>query len=766
MSTVAGAGRAPCLGRDGQVEATTQETASTVASTSVELAEPIALTDPALYINHQLSWLDFNERVLEEAEDLSHPLLERAKLLAIVSTNSDEFFMTRVAGLRQALETGADSRGDDGMTASEVLAEINRRSQILAERQLRCLRDEIVPALAREGIHLLDYDQLTERQRSSLAERFRREIFPVLTPLAVEDPGHPFPFISNQSLSLLVVLRDVSGERLARVKVPGTLPRLVPVEPAAGQAGSADGRHQPRCFVWLEQVVTANIQLLFPGLGIMETHPFRVIRNADLEIEEDEAADLLADVEEMLRQRPFGFVACLTVDRSLPADRRAWLADRLDVGPEATLILGGPLGLSDLMGLLDLDRPDLKDPPLVPRLPKVLADGAALFDVVRRQDVLLHHPYDSFTPVIDLISAAAHDPNVLAIKQTLYRVGRNSPVVAALQEARHEDTQVAVLVELKARFDEENNIGWAEALEANGVHVAYGLPGLKTHCKVLLMVRRDPDGLRRYLHLGTGNYNAGTARVYTDLGLLTCRPELGEEASEVFNFLTGYSRKRDYETLLVSPVTTRERIAGLIDREIEHARRGEPARLIFKMNQLTDGPMIRCLYRASQAGVEVDLLVRGVCCLRPGLPGVSERIRVISIVGRFLEHSRAYYFRNGGQEEIYLGSADLMPRNLDKRVEIIFPLADPALRQQVRDGILRVQLRDTVKARQLQPDGCYRRVRPAPGEAPFDSQAWFLAHTLDEPVPPTVTGDSAAPAPRETASLRARRDRRTASAGS
>jgi polyphosphate kinase len=702
--------------------------------------EPIELTDPALYINHQLSWLDFNERVLEEAEDPGQPLLERAKFHAIVSTNSDEFFMTRVAGLRHALATGTGWRGDDGMTASEVLAEINRRAQALAERQLRCLRDDLFPALAHEGIHLLDYDQLAESQRVALAAHFRREIAPVLTPLAVEDPGHPFPFISNQSLSLLVVLGDETGERLARVKVPGTLPRLVPVEPVPPQGGSADGRHRPLCFVWLEQVVTANIQLLFPGMPVAATYPFRVVRNADLEIEEDEAADLLADVEEMLRQRPFGFVACLTVDESLPAERRAWLADRLEVGPEGIQVLHGPLGLADLMGLLDIDRPDLKDPPLVPRLPAALAESGDIFAVLRRQDVLLHHPYDSFAPVVDLITAAAHDPNVLAIKQTLYRVGRNSPVVAALQEARHGDTQVAVLVELKARFDEENNIGWAQALEAKGVHVAYGLPGLKTHSKVALMVRRDPDGLRRYLHLGTGNYNVSTARVYTDLGLLTARPSLGEEASEVFNFLTGYSRKSDYETLLVSPVTTRLRIAGLIEREIEHARRGEPARLIFKMNQLTDGPMIRCLYRASQAGVDVDLLVRGVCCLRPGVPGVSERIRVISIVGRFLEHSRAYYFRNGGDEEVYLGSADLMPRNLDRRVEVIFPLQDPSLRAQVRDGLLAVQLRDTVKARELRADGTYVRVRPAPGEAPFDSQVWFLDHALEDAAPGDALG--------------------------
>jgi polyphosphate kinase len=696
-------------------------------ATAVARQEPVALTDPSLYINQELSWLAFNERVLEEAEDPSHPLLERIKFLAIVSTNTDEFFMIRVAGLKQALAMGIGPRGDDGLAPSAALAAINRRVHELSQRQRRCLYDELLPALARQGIHVLDYDQLDADQRAALADFYEREIFPVLTPLAV-DSGHPFPHISNLSLSLLVVIHEAGGTRLARVKVPGVLPRLVPVEPGPAQAGAVEGGHRPACFVWLEQVVAANIQSLFPGKEIVATYPFRVTRNADMEIQEDEAADLLASVEASLRQRPFGFVSRLTVTSAMPDDCRVWLAEQLEVNPDDIYVLDGPLGLGALMELHKVDRPDLKDPPFTPRVPPALSDGEDLFSVLRRQDVLLHHPYDSFTPVIDLIKTASTDPHVLAIKQTLYRVGQNSPIVEALQEARDDDTQVAVLVELKARFDEENNIGWARALESHGVHVAYGLPGLKTHCKLALIVRRDRDGVRRYVHLGTGNYNAATARVYTDLGLLTSRPEIGADASEVFNYLTGYSEKRDYRRLLVAPVTLRERLAALIEREAAHARNGKPARLIFKMNQLVDGPMIQQLYRAAQAGVRIDLLVRGICCLRPGVPGVSETIRVISIVGRFLEHSRIFYFYNGGDEEVYLGSADLMPRNLDRRVEVVFPIQDPALRAQVRDGILEVQLRDTVKARELQPDGRYVRVRPAPGEAPLDSQAWFLAH--------------------------------------
>jgi polyphosphate kinase len=692
------------------------------------------LTDPALYTNFQLSWLAFNERVLEEAEDAQQPLLERAKFLAIVTSNNDEFFMVRVAGLRQASESGSGPLEDDGLTPTEVLEAINTRSQASAERQLRCFEEQVLPALAREHIHLLDYAQLDEQQRAAMTATFKRDIAPVLTPLAI-DTGHPFPFISNLSLNLLIVLGDAdgSGERVARLRVPPTLPRLVPVQSGPAQRIGVGERHQPVCFVWLEQVIAANIGTLFAGIPILATYPFRVLRNGDLEIQADEAVDLLQNVKAMLRARPFGFVTCLTVDESMPPDRLAWLHDKLEVGSGATLRLNGPLGLSALMSLMGIDRPDLKDPPLVPRLPRGFGSPDETFETLRHRDVLLHHPYDSFEPVVGLISAGAQDPDALGIKQTLYRVGSRSPVVEALGAAREANTEVAVLVELKARFDEESNVGWAQALEAKGVHVVYGLPGLKVHSKVAMVVRREEeDGLRRYLHLGTGNYNAGTARLYTDLGLLTSRVDLGEETAELFNSLTGYSDKTDYQTLLVSPVTLRARMMRMIEREAEHARRGEPGRLIFKMNQLTDGPMIRALYRASQAGVRIDLLVRGVCCLRPRIPGVSDSISVTSIVGRFLEHGRIYYFRNAGDEEIYLGSADLMPRNLDHRVEVVFPLDDPLLRKQVHDGILQVELADTVKARRLGSDGTYERIRPSPGQEPLDSQAWFIAHALDE----------------------------------
>ena len=696
---------------------------------------PQLLTDPALYTNFQLSWLTFNERVLEEAEDTSQPLLERAKFLAIVTSNNDEFFMVRVAGLRQASESGSGPLEDDGLTPTEVLEDINARSQALAERQLRCFEEQVLPALAREYIHLLDYAQLDEQQRASMTATFKRDIAPVLTPLAI-DTGHPFPFISNLSLNLLIVLGDGDGprERVARLRVPPTLPRLVPVEPGPAQRTPAGDRHRPACFVWLEQVIAANIGTLFAGIPILATYPFRVLRNGDLEIQADEGVDLLENVKAMLRARPFGFVTCLAVDESMPADPAGVVARQPGGRLRSDARLNGPLGLSALMGLLALDRPDLKDPPLVPRLPRGFEGPAETFESLRQRDVLLHHPYDSFEPVVGLISAGAQDPDALGIKQTLYRVGSHSPVVEALGAAREANTEVAVLVELKARFDEESNVGWAQALEAKGVHVVYGLPGLKVHSKVAMVVRREGDGLRRYLHLGTGNYNASTARMYTDVGLLTCRVDLGEETAELFNSLTRLLRQDGLpDAVGLTAVTLRKRMMRMIEREAEHARRGEPARLIFKMNQLTDGPIIRALYRASQAGVQIDLLVRGVCCLRPGVPGVSESISVTSIVGRFLEHSRIYYFRNAGDEEVYLGSADLMGRNLDHRVEVVFPLEDGPLRQQVRDGILRVQLADTVKARRLRPDGTYERVRPARlGEEPLDSQAWFLAHTLDE----------------------------------
>ncbi|MBV9848393.1 MAG: polyphosphate kinase 1 [Armatimonadetes bacterium] len=700
------------------------------------------LDDPALYLNRELSWLAFNERVLGEARDETHPLLERVKFVAITHTNLDEWYMVRVSGFQQQVEAGIQESTPDGLTPAQQLALIRSHVAPMLREAAALFEEELKPRLAEAGIHVLDYGRLTRGQQRALREYFERAVFPVLTPLAL-GPGHPFPHISNLSLNLAVVVRDPQlGERFARMKVPGVLPRLVPCPPADG------GGEGERRFVWLEQVIAANLDALFPGLTVVESHPFRVTRDADIGIQEDDASDLLETVEAGLRQRQFGDVCRLEVGGDMPERLRDLLADNLLLDPADVYALDGPLGLSDVMALWKLDRPDLKDAPFVPGiLPELSNPNDTMLDVIGRQDVLLHHPYDSFRPVVDFIGTGTQDANVLAIKQTLYRVGPNSPIVRALAEARDDDTQVAVLVELKARFDEENNIEWARALEDAGVHVVYGLVGLKTHCKLALLVRKERDGqLRRYVHLGTGNYNPATARVYTDFSLFSARPDLGADASDLFNLLTGYSRQRRYRKLLVAPVNMRERLMEMIAREAEHARRGRPARLILKTNTLSDEPIIRALYAAAQAGVKIDLIVRGVCCLRPGVVGVSENVRVISVVGRFLEHSRVYYFRNGGKEEIYVGSADLMRRNLDRRVEILFPLEDAALKRQMRDDVLEMYLRDTANAHQLLPDGQYVRVTPAPGAEPFDVQDWFLTrHTAG--APPGVGQRLLAPAP-------------------
>ena len=682
------------------------------------------LHDPALYINRELSMLEFNYRVLEEALDPSVPLLERVKFLAIFANNLDEFFMIRVSGLREQVAAGVVETPADGLTPAQQLVAIRKRLVPMLEQQYRSYYEDILPQLRAYGIEVLPYRELEPAHQEALQRYFDSEIFPVLTPLAV-DPGRPFPHISNLSLNLAVLLVDESGQRrFARVKVPQTLPRIVAVHQVA-EAARSDGR---RLFVLLEEIIAANLETLFPGMRILESHPFRVTRNADMEIEEDEASDLLETIEAGVRQRRFGRVVRLEVQRDMPPFLLETLKNYLDVERSDIYQMPTPLGMSQLFELAEIDAPELKYPPYQPVIPRVLAQNDDIFAVLREQDVLLHHPYDSFLPVVNFFRAAAHDPQVLAIKATLYRVGSNSPVVNALLEARENDKQVAVLVELKARFDEENNIVWARKLEAQGVHVVYGLLGLKTHCKVALVIRREADGLRRYVHLSTGNYNAATARVYTDIGLLTSNPELAEDASELFNRLTGYAPAAQYHKLLVAPEYLRARFDRLIVREIEHARAGRPARLIFKMNAIVDPVFIRRLYEASMAGVQVDLLVRGICCLRPGIEGISDNIRVTSVVGRFLEHSRIYYFANGDQPEVYLGSADLMPRNLDRRVETIFPVEDEALKRRLVDEILAISMQDNVKARELQPDGSYRRLHPASDEDALDSQAWFVAH--------------------------------------
>jgi polyphosphate kinase len=671
------------------------------------------LEDPELFINRELSLLDFQRRVLEEAQDRSNPLLERLMFLSYVGSNVDEFFMVRVAGLKRQVEKGVSDPGPDGMSSVEQMRAIRASVIRLYRSAYECWSKELLPALDEAGIHILKYSDLSDEQRAVGDAYFQGAVFPTLTPLAF-DPGRPFPHISNLSVNLAVLLRGAEGEEhFARVKIPDTLPQLVPVTVAPTPKGRA---HKPRfkeqSFVWLEQLVIANLQALFPGMEILEAHPFHVTRDADSEIQNLEAGDLLESVEEGVWQRRFADVVRVEITDAMPARVLDILIENLGLDRDDIYKLTGALSLVRVRHLTRLERPDLKFPPFVPALPAPLASQAEdedIFAVIRRGDVLFHHPFDSFQPIVSMLQKAARDPNVLAIKITLYRIGRNAPVVDALLEAVENGKQVAALLELKARFDEESNIEWARKLEEYGVHVVYGLMGLKVHCKTLLIVRREGDVIRRYAHLSSGNYNTITTQLYTDVGMLTCDPAIGADCTDLFNYLTGYSAKSSYRKLLVAPVNLRQRFQALIERESEHQRSGRGGHVILKMNALMDKRMIQLLYQASQAGVKVDLLVRGICCLRPGVRGASENIRVISLVGRFLEHSRIFYFRNGGQEEVYLGSADLMPRNLNRRVEADFPVQDKALVRVLRDEILETYLKDKAKARHMQPDGKYLR---------------------------------------------------------
>ncbi|MGH2495631.1 MAG: polyphosphate kinase 1 [Ktedonobacteraceae bacterium] len=692
---------------------------------NTKTSSPISeLDQPDLYINRELSWIKFNHRVFEQAQESRHPLLERVKFLSIFDTNQDEFIMVRMAALKDQLAAHVPSLSPDGRTAEQQLDAVRQASAPLVQKVCQYWRNELIPLLAAQHIYILDYEQLDKQQRAAMRTYFEREVFPVLTPLAV-DQGHPFPHISNRSLNLAVA---ITGDHFARVKVPPSLPRLVPVALDKATPGAM-------AFVWLEQVIAAHLNMLFSGFDVLESYAFRVLRDADIEIREDESSDLLESIEQSLRERRFGAVVNLMVNPSMPPRMRDLLLENLEITTDDLSIIDGPLGLGDVIELYRLERPELKDPPFTPRTPVELRKGSDLFAAIRQHDLLMHHPYDSFDSVVEFIHTAAHDPDVLAIKQTLYRVGTNSPVVARLLEAVENGKQVAVLVELKARFDEENNIEWARALERAGVHVVYGLVGLKTHAKVALVVRKEADGLRRYVHLGTGNYNATTARIYEDVCLLTCRPEIGADASLLFNSLTGYSRHSTYAKLIVAPLYMRKAMVERIEREMRMHKKQGNGYLLFKMNALVDPEIVHTLYRASQAGVRIDLLVRGICCLRPGVPGVSETIRVRSIVGRFLEHSRIYYFGNGGQEEVYAGSADMMQRNLDGRVETLFPIEDPVLRGAVYERILQPDLKDTLNAQELQPDGSYTPTQSEPGEAPFDSQSWFITHPLSDAHP-------------------------------
>lgn len=691
--------------------------------------DSIDLENPELYINRELSWLQFNARVLEEAEDLSHPLLERVKFLSIFSSNLDEFFMIRISGLREQLSGGVLEAPPDGMTPSEQIASVRQELTDQLKRFSHCWQHDILPKLTSHNIHVLRYSQLQPKQRQLLRRYFSQEIFPTLTPLAF-DPAHPFPHISNLSFNLAVVAKDPErGECFARVKIPDTFPRLlrIPNEDMVKESEQLGLTELvENNFVWLEEVVAANIGLLFPGLEIMAAYPFRITRDADFEIEEDEAADLLETIEEQIDMRQFGSVVRLEMDQSTPDSIRDVLVRNLSLAPYQVYTQDLPLGLSSLMELTKIERSDLKFPPFLPSTPDILQKSESLFSIIRREDVLLYHPYDNFMPVVDFIREAASDPNVLAIKQTLYRVGSNSAIVDALMEARQNGKQVAVLFELKARFDEENNIEWARKLEGEGVHVVYGVLGLKTHAKMCLVVRRDEDGIRRYIHLGTGNYNPVTSRVYTDLSFFTCDSAVGADVSDLFNALTGYSRKATYNKLLVAPRMLREHLLERIHREIERHKTHQDGHIVFKMNALADKSCIQALYRASQAGVKIDLQIRGVCGLRPGVPGVSENISVTSIVGRFLEHARIYYFRNGGQGEVFLGSADLMTRNLDGRVEILFPVESPRLRDMVLHDLLKIYLYDNLNARRLRANGWYERLLPEKDSEPLNAQDWML----------------------------------------
>jgi polyphosphate kinase len=676
-----------------------------------------------LLINRELSWLEFNRRVLDEALDTRHPLLERLKFLAIFSSNLDEFFMVRVSGLKEAVEGGFGERSPDGLTAAEQLKAIRAKLKPLLDLQMRCLKDDVMPALAVSDIIIRRYGDLSKRERKTANTYFLHNVFPILTPQAV-DPGHPFPYVSNLSLNLGVMVAPpqskrgepsemLPGTRFARIKLPPMVPRLIPID----EKGTA--------FTFLGSLVAANIEMLFPKMRTGKCYLFRVTRDADFEIKEDEAGDLLRAMQQHVRRMRFGDAVRLEVAATMPKEMVDFLAQSLELTADDVYTVDGPFNVPDLMQLYELDRPELKDRSLQLTTPAAFAKGENVFAAIKRQDVLTHHPYTAYATVTNFIDAAATDPDVVAIKICLYRTGQNSPVVKSLIDAVERGKQVAALVELKARFDEESNIEWARRLEQAGVHVVYGMVGLKTHCKLTLVVRREGKDLQRYVHLGTGNYNPTTSRIYTDLAIFTADEEIATDATNLFNSLTGFSEYEDYHCLLVAPLNLRKRTLKLIQRETAHAKAGRPARIIAKINSLTDLALIRALYNASEAGVSIDLIVRGICMLRPGISEVSANIRVRSIVGRFLEHSRLFYFANNGKEEMFIGSADWMYRNLSRRVEVMVPIKDPRLRHYLKETVLAAYLKDNVNARELRPDGSYVRVKQSEGDKRFDAQLEF-----------------------------------------
>ncbi|WP_020472050.1 polyphosphate kinase 1 [Zavarzinella formosa] len=698
-------------------------------------APSINLDDPSLYINRELSWLEFNRRVLEEAQDKRVPFMERLKFLAIVSSNLDEFFMVRVGGLMQKVHAGITrSSGADRTTPKVQLEKISQHISKMVQDQYHVLTEEVLPALEKEGIVIKStVKQLTEADKKHLRENFRREVFPVLTPLAI-DPGHPFPHLANKTLNLAVVLERPShpDKLYAVVQVPAVLRRFMPIPVEGGY-----------CFASLEAVTRLHLAELFPGMKIDHATVFRVTRDSEYEIEDEEVEDLLKAIEESVRKRRRGTAVRLEIEADAPEEVVNFLTSALDLDTSAD-VFRVP-GLIDLTGLFQVyglpGFPHLRDPHFVPHPVPDIANAANIWAAIRTRDILMHHPYESFNPVVDFIETAAADERVLAIKQTLYRTSSDSPVVRALQRAADAGKQVTAVIELKARLDEERNIAWARELEKSGVHVVFGFVGLKTHCKVALVVRREEDGIRRYVHLGTGNYNPQTARLYTDLGMFTCNPDFADDVSALFNYLTGYSELPEWKKLIVAPSRMQNFMVEMIDREAEFEKAGKGGRFIAKVNGILEPVIVQALYRASRAGMKSDIVCRGICALRPGIPGVSENIRVVSIVDRYLEHSRIYYFGNGGDPVVYVGSADLMDRNLSRRVEVIFPIEQPDLKQRVIKEILEVTLSDTAKSRELQSDGSYKRVEPSAGAKPVSSQSIFQANAADAkrdcpPMPP------------------------------
>ncbi|MGA2955943.1 MAG: polyphosphate kinase 1 [Thermodesulfobacteriota bacterium] len=693
----------------------------------------IDLGNPSLYINRELSWLEFNRRVLEEAQDPLTPSLEKLKFASIFSANLDEYFMVRVGGLFRVLEANVDEVDPSGRTIRQQLDEIAEKVRGLVAEQYRCITGEVLPRLGKAGIFIHRLDELDKKESKRLDEYFEVQVFPILTPLAV-DAGHPFPFLGNLRLNLMVVFKEASGIKVpqayAFVEVPSILPRLIPVN------AEMPGHH----FILLEELIRQHIHMLFPGMEIKNIISFRITRNHDYELHENEVLDLLKSVEAELKDRSNKIAVRLEIEPGAPKKVVNLIARQLGAEERFVFEINGPINIRDFLSLYELPvDASHRDPPFNPRIPPPFATDKDIFTIIREGDVLLHHPYDSFAVLMDFLNTAAEDPDVLAIKQTLYRIGKDSPVIGALRRAAENGKQVTAVVELKARFDEEGNIDWSRQMEDSGVNAVFGFVRWKTHCKATLVVRREGKQLRRYVHLSSGNYNSLTAKIYTDLGLFTCHPDFGNDVSALFNVLTGFNSWTGGDLLtaetvasmfrkfMISPVTTQETILRLIEREIQKSTPKMPGRIIAKMNALVDTKVIRKLYEASRAGIHIDLLARGICCLRPGVPGVSENIRVISILDRFLEHSRIFYFHNGGNPEIYSGSADWMPRNFKKRAEILYPIENTDLKSRIINEILLTYLNDNVKARLMQPDGSYVRVKPKDGEKPIRSQSELIA---------------------------------------